>query len=129
MDLDEMGHKYNRKAVAASMKRQGPVATAARKIKAATDSGHDRPVAPNLLEQDFGAEAPNQKWVRGITCLWAGEGWRRLAVVPDLFSRMAAGWAMERRMKAALVCDALRVALWRLKMPKGVSAHSDVGSQ
>jgi putative transposase len=129
LDLDEQGHKYNRKTVAASMKRQGLVAKAAKKFKATTDSDHNLPVAPNLLEQDFSAEAPNQKWVCDITYLWTGEGWLYLAVVLDLFSRMVVGWAMDKRMKAGLVCDALQMALWRRKMPKGVMVHSDRGSQ
>lgn len=129
LDLDEMGHKYNRKTVAASMKRQGLVVRAARKYKASTDSDHGLPVAPNRLQQDFRAEAPNQKWVYDITYPWTGEGWLYLAVVLDLFSRMVVGWAMDKRMKADLVCDALQMALWRRKMPKGVLVHSDRGSQ
>ena len=129
LDLDEQGRTYNRKTVAASMKRQGLMAKAAKKFKATTDSDHDRPVAPNLLQQDFSAEAPNQKWVCDITYLWTDEGWLYLAVVLDLFSRMAVGWAMDKRMKAKLVTDALQMALWRRKMPKGVIVHSDRGSQ
>lgn len=129
LDLDEQGHKYNRKTVAASMKRQGLVAKAAKKYKATTDSDHNLPVAPNRLGQDFSANAPNQKWVCDITYLWTGEGWLYLAVVLDLFSRMVVGWAMDRRMKADLVCDALQMALWRRRMPRGVMVHSDRGSQ
>ena len=129
LDLDDHGHTYNRKTVAASMKRQGLVAKAAKKYKATTDSDHNLPVAPNRLEQDFTAEFPNQKWVCDITYLWTGEGWLYLAVVLDLFSRMLVGWAMDKRMKAGLVCDALQMALWRRKMPKDVLVHSDRGSQ
>ena len=129
LDLDEQGHTYNRKTVAASMKRQGLRAKAAKKYKATTDSDHSLPVAPNRLEQDFTAEVPNQKWVCDITYLWTGEGWLYLAVVLDLFSRMVVGWAMDKRMKAGLVCDALQMALWRRKMPKEVIVHSDRGSQ
>jgi len=129
LDLDEQGHSYNRKTVTASMRRQGLRAKAAKKFKATTDSGHSLPVAPNLLEQDFTATAPNQKWVCDITYLWTGEGWLYLAVVLDLFSRMVIGWAMDKRVKAKLVCDALQMALWRRRMPKGVIVHSDRGSQ
>ena len=129
LDLEEQGYAYNRKTVAASMKRQVLVAKAGKKYKSTTDSEHDLPVAPNRLEQDFAAEAPNQKWVCDITYLWTGEGWLYLAVVLDLFSRMVVGWAMDKRMKAKLVCDALQMALWRRRMPKGVVVHSDRGSQ
>ena len=129
LDLAEKDHPYDRKTVAASMKRQGLVTKAAKKFKATTDSNHDLPVAPNLLDQDFSADAPNQKWVCDITYLWTGEGWLYLAVVLDLFSRMVVGWAMDKRMKAKLVTDALQMALWRRRMPKGVMVHSDRGSQ
>ena len=129
LDLDDLCHTYDRKTVAASMKRQGLRAKAAKKFKATTDSDHNLPVAPNLLDQDFSAYAPNQKWVCDITYLWTGEGWLYLAVVLDLFSRMVVGWAMDKRMKAKLVTDALQMALWRRRMPKGVMVHSDRGSQ
>jgi len=129
LDLDEQGHSYNRKTVAKSMRRQGLVAKAARKFKATTDSKHDLPVAPNLLEQDLGSDTPNRKWVCDITYLWTGQGWLYLAVVIDLFSRMVIGWAMDKHMKADLICDALQMALWRRHMPKGVMVHSDRGSQ
>jgi putative transposase len=129
LDLDEQGYNHNRKTVAASMKRQGLMAKAGRKFKATTDSEHSLPVAPNRLEQDFSAEAPNQKWVCDITYLWAGEGWLCLAVVLDLFSRIVLGWAMDKRIKAGLVCGALLMALWRRRMPTGVMVHSDRGSQ
>jgi len=84
---------------------------------------------PNLLEQNFEAEAPNQKWVSDITYLWTDEGWLYLAVVLDLHSRLVVGWAMAERMTSKLVCDALTMALWRRKRPSGVIIHSDRGSQ
>jgi putative transposase len=111
------------------MKRQGLVAKAAKKYKATTDSDHNLPVAPNKLEQDFSAEAPTRSGFATSPTLWTGEGWLYLAVVLDLFSRMVVGWAMDKRMKAGLVCDALQMALWRRRMPKGVVVHSDRGSQ
>ena len=129
LDLDEHGHTYNRKTVAASMKRQGLVAKAGKKYRATTDSEHNLPVAPDRLGQDFRADASNQKWACDITYLWTGEGWLYLAVVLDLFSRMVVGWAMDKRMQAKLFCDALQMALWRRRMPKGVVVHSDRGSQ
>jgi transposase InsO family protein len=86
-------------------------------------------VAPNLLDQDFTATAPNQKYVGDITYLWTDEGWLYLATVIDLYSRLVVGWAMSERMTAQLVCDALKMALWRRGMPTGVIVHSDRGSQ
>ena len=111
------------------MQRQGLQAKGAAKFKATTSSKHQLPVAPNLLQQDFTAEQPNQKWVSDITYLWTAEGWLYLAIVLDLYSRKVVGWAMSERMTTALVCDALQMALWRRKIPVGVIVHSDRGSQ
>ncbi len=128
-DLRRTGMACNAKTVALSMRRQGLVAKAGRKVKATTNSRHSLPVAPNLLEQDFTANAPNQKWCSDITYLWTDEGWLYLATVIDLFSRKVIGWSMSERMKADLVCDALRMALRRRGNPRDVIVHSDRGSQ
>ena len=129
VDLAEQGKKPDIKTILNSMERQGLVAKAARKFKVTTDSKHSLPVAPNLLEQDFSATGPNQKWVGDITYLMTSEGWLYLAVIIDLYSRMVVGWAMSERLTADLACDALHMALWRRKQPKGVIVHSDRGSQ
>ena len=126
-DLADAG--YNVKTVAASMRRQGLRAKAARKFKATTHSKHNLPVAENLLKQDFSATKRDEKWVSDITYLWTDEGWMYLAVVIDLYSRLVVGWAMSERMTTQLVIDALHAALWRRKMPSGVIVHSDRGSQ
>lgn len=100
-----------------------------RKYKATTNSNHTLPVALNLLEQDFEALAPNQKWVSDITYVWTDEGWLYLAVVLDLYSRLVVGYALSARIDRALVIAALRMALFRRKFPQGVIVHSDRGSQ
>lgn len=123
------GFTGNRKTVAASLHRQGLVAKAARKFKATTNSNHNLPMFDNLLNQDFTATAANQKWVGDITYLGTDEGWLYLAVIIDLFSRQVIGWAMSERMTANLVCDALQMAVFKRKRPKGVIVHSDRGSQ
>jgi putative transposase len=127
--LEKQGILYNRKTVALSLQRQGLRAKAARKFKATTQSKHNLPVADNLLKQDFTASQPNQKWAGDMTYLWTNEGWYYLAVVLDLYSRKVIGWAMSERMTARLVCDALTMALFRRKHPKGVIVHTDRGSQ
>lgn len=129
LDLKDQGHPYDRKTVAASMKRQGLVAKAGKKFKATTNSKHKLPVSPNRIEQDFTATLPNQKWVGDITYLWTNQGWLYLATVIDLYSRFVVGWAMAERMTADLVSQALTMALWRRHMPRGVIVHSDRGSQ
>ncbi|MEO5595782.1 MAG: IS3 family transposase [Lysobacteraceae bacterium] len=118
-----------RRQVAQSLRRQGLRAKAARKFKATTNSNHVLPVAENLLKQDFTAQRPNQVWVADITYIGTDEGWLYLAVVLDLHSRKVVGWSMSERMTAALVCDALRMALFRRHMPRGVIVHTDRGSQ
>ncbi|WP_228375592.1 IS3 family transposase [Methylomonas denitrificans] len=125
----KMSERYDLKTIAASLRRQGLVAKAARKFKATTNSKHNLPVFDNLLQQDFSATAPNQKWAGDITYLWTDEGWLYLAVIIDLFSRQVVGWSMAERMTTDLVCDALRMATFRRKRPKGVIVHSDRGSQ
>ena len=123
------GHTAGRHQVAQSLRRQGLRARGARKYKATTNSKHSLPVAPNLLEQDFSADRPNQKWVSDITYIATDEGWLYLAVVLDLYSRLVVGWSMSERMTSTLVCDALRMALFRRQRPRGVIVHSDRGSQ
>lgn len=128
-DLHDLGNQCNRKTVAESMRRQGLRAKAAKKFKVTTDSKHTLPVAPNHLNRNFSAPAPNQKWVSDITYLWTDEGWLYLAVIIDLYSRAVIGWSLSTRMTRSLVCDALMMALWRRDLPKGVLVHSDRGSQ
>lgn len=128
-ELQAQGKTVSRKRIARLMKAHALRAKAARKFKATTNSNHTLPVAPNLLQQHFEAGQPDQKYVSDITCIWTDEGWLYLAVVMDLYSRLIVGWAMSGRMTAALVCDALRMALWRRKRPRNVIVHSDRGSQ
>lgn len=118
-----------RRQVAESLRRQGLRAKAARKYKATTNSNHALPVAENRLQQDFSAQQRDQVWVSDITYIGTDEGWLYLAVVLDLYSRKVVGWSMSDRMTATLVCDALRMALFKRKRPRGVIVHSDRGSQ
>ncbi|WP_280175314.1 IS3 family transposase [Escherichia coli] len=89
----------------------------------------DELLSENLLEQDFYASGPNQKWAGDITYLRTDEGWLYLAVVIDLWSRAVIGWSMSPRMTAQLACDALQMALWRRKRPRNVIVHTDRGGQ
>ena len=127
--LREEGQTVGKNRVARVMQAEQLRAKATRKYKATTHSNHHLPVAPNLLEQNFTATAPNQKWVSDITYIATDEGWLYLAVVLDLYSRLVVGWAMAERMTAGLVCEALTMALWRRKRPTGVIVHSDRSSQ
>lgn len=119
----------SKRRVANIMRHNGWRAKAAKKFKATTNSNHKLPVAPNLLNQNFNAAKPNEKWVSDITYIWTDEGWLYLATVMDLFSRKLIGWSLSERMTTKLVADALMTALWNRKMPKKVIVHSDRGSQ
>jgi transposase InsO family protein len=127
--LQGEGKPVGRHRIARIMQDNGWRAKAARKYKATTNSKHSLPVAPNLLQQNFSAGRPGQKWVSDITYIWTDEGWLCLAVVLELYSRRVVGWAIGERMTATLVCAALTMALWHRKLPTGVTVHSDRGGQ
>ncbi|EYB46614.1 transposase [Escherichia coli] len=103
--------------------------TRSRKFSPVSYRAHGLPVSENLLEQDFYASGPNQKWAGDITYLRTDEGWLYLAVVIDLWSRAVIGWSMSPRMTAQLACDALQMALWRRKRPRNIIVHTDRGGQ
>lgn len=115
--------------VARRMRSMGIKAVAKDKFKVTTDSDHALPIFNNVLNRDFNALRPNQKWCCDISYIHTDEGWLYLAVVIDLYSRAVIGWSMNQRMNKALVCDALIMALFRRKFPKDVIVHSDRGSQ
>ncbi|UQN10231.1 IS3 family transposase [Deinococcus sp. QL22] len=94
-----------------------------------TNSKHPHPVAENLLNREFVAEQPNQKWVTDITYLPVAEGWMYLAVVMDLFSRKIVGWAMRATLQTELVVAALDMAQQIRRPGQGLLHHSDQGIQ
>ena len=94
-----------------------------------TDSNHNLPIAPNILNRDFYAYIPDTKYVGDITYIPTNEGWLYLATVIDLYSRKIVGWSMSDNMKTTLVNDALTMALINRNPPKGLIWHTDRGSQ
>ena len=123
------GVRVGKERVRKLMAQHGIRARHKRKYIATTNSNHDLPVAPNLLERNFTATAPNQVWTSDITYLATAEGWVYLAVIIDLFNRQVVGWSMQPHMKAELVTDALRMARFRRRPEAGAIVHSDRGSQ
>ena len=103
--------------------------TAKKFVPRTTDSGHDRPVADNVLNRRFDAQAPDRKWAVDITYIPTDEGWLYLAGVIDLCSRKIVGWSMADHMRAELVSDALSMAIARRRPRPGVLHHSDRGVQ
>ena len=92
-------------------------------------NNHALNIAPNLLQQDFTASRPNQKWAGDITFIWTREGWVYLAVIIDLFSRRVDGWAISSRMKQDLALRALNMAIALRRPRPGCIHHTDRGSQ
>lgn len=128
--LQRQGVACGRHRVARLMRQEGLYARPRRKTRPVTTQRQPGVVpAPNRLNQDFLAQAPNQKWVSDFTYIETGEGWLYLAVVLDLFSRKVIGWAMSETMDTALVETALRMALLGRQPAAGLLHHSDQGSQ
>ena len=111
------------------MRENGWKSKVSKKYKATTNSRHNLPVAENLLNREFHAKMPNEKWVSDITYVQTDEGWLYVAGILDLYGRELVGWAMGDRMTKELTIRALRQAKGRRGNPKGVLAHSDRGSQ
>ena len=121
----QVGHERVRN----SLKRQGLRPVYKRPYRVTTDSAHHKPIAPNVLDRRFDGWRINQAWVGDITYVATAEGWLYLACVMDLASRRIVGWSMSDRIKADLVCQALKSAYWRRKPAAGLIMHSDRGSQ
>ncbi len=128
-ELTARGRRCNVKTVARIMKERGIRAKTARKFKVTTDSKHNRPVAPNVLDRTFEQTAANRAWVSDITYVPTREGWLYLAVVEDLYTRKIVGWSMSDRLTSRLVVDALEMAIERQLPCAGLLSHSDRGSQ
>ena len=128
--LQEEGVPCSENRVARLMAEEGLKARETKVFTAqTTDSNHSLPIAPNHLDQDFSATAPNQKWVGDITYIPTQQGWLYLAVWMDLFSRMIVGWSMGSHCDAKLVVDALGMAQANRRAAAGLLVHSDRGSQ
>ncbi len=99
-----------------------------RKYKATTDSKHNLPIAPNVLDREFNVEEPDEVWVSDITYIETAQGWLYLCVFIDLFSRSVVGWSMSANMTAELVLNSFRMGIGR-RGRSPIVAHSDRGSQ
>ena len=127
--LNALSYPVSRNKARKLMKEASVEVKHRKKYKVTTNSDHKQPVFDNLLDRQFDVDQPDQAYVGDITYLWTQEGWLYLAVVIDLYSRKVVGWSMGSRMKAQLVCDALRMAIWQRWPGAGLVVHSDRGSQ
>lgn len=121
--------KASRGRVARLMKANGIHSKVTKKYKATTNSNHNLPVADNILNREFSADQPNQKWVSDITYIHTREGWLYLAGVMDLYGCRLVGWAMANHMRTELVSAALNQAIGRTAAKEGLLIHSDRGIQ
>ena len=128
-ELRELGLAVGERKVGRLMRENAIAVKRNKKFKATTDSNHSFNIAPNLLDRDFFAEQPNQKWAGDISYVWTREGWLYLAVIIDLHSRRVIGWAVSSRMKRDLAIRALKMAIALRNPPKGCIHHTDRGSQ
>ena len=128
-DLVEWGERVSRKRTIRLMQEDGLQARVVKRYKGTTMSDHDQPIADNLLQQEFTAERPNQRWVGDTSELRIGEnGKAYLAVVLDLFSRFVVGWAISAVNDRHLTIKALDMAVKRRCPAVGLLHHSDQGS-
>ena len=128
-DLKAAGEQVSRKRVARLMKEEGIVGRRKKRFVKTTDTRHNLPVAPNVLERDFTAHKPNQRWVGDITYLRTLEGWLFLAVLIDLFSRRVVGWSIHDSLETALVSRAFEMARNTRQLEPGLIHHTDRGVQ
>lgn len=127
--LRKRGIRISKKRAARLMRECGLAARRRKRFRVTTNSEHDHPVAPNLLDRDFTADAPNKVWVGDITYIWTHEGWMYLATIIDVFSRRIVGWAMRPYLSQALAIEALRRALELRRPVPGLIHHTDRGCQ
>jgi transposase InsO family protein len=128
--LRSEGQKVGKSRVEKLMRQNDLCALSKKRVRVTTtDSNHNLPIAPNVLDRNFGALAPNQKWCADITYIPTDEGWLYLATILDLYSKKIVGWAMREHMRTELCLAALMMAIQRQRPCSGLIHHSDRGSQ
>jgi putative transposase len=128
-DLVDAGISCGKNRVARIMRKAGIRSRVKKRFKATTNSKHKLAVAPNLLNQDFTAEAADCIWAGDITYILTDQGWLYLAVLLDLFNHKVLGWATSSRINTELVTAALEMALSHRQLQPGLVHHTDRGSQ
>jgi transposase InsO family protein len=127
-DLLAKGERVSRKRVVRLMQERGLKGKVRRRWVKTTDSKHDQPVAANVLDRNFEATAPNQRWAGDVTYLRTPDGWLYLAVILDLYSRRVVGWALSPFNDRRLALRALEMAVKRRRPAPGLIHHTDQGS-
>jgi transposase InsO family protein len=129
-ELRREGRRHARRRIARLMGEMGLRARQGRRrTPRTTDSRHDLPVAPNLLDRHFNTERPDSVWLADISYIPTGEGFLYLAAIKDMATRQIVGWSMADHLRAGLCVDALVMALQRCRPSPGLIHHSDRGVQ
>ena len=128
-ELKDMGIMCGRYRAGGLMRLAGVSVVHRKKYRSTTDSRHNLPVSPHLLNRRFDVSEPDRVWVSDITYIHTMEGWLYLSVVIDLFNRKVVGFSMNERITRHLVIDAFRMAIWRRRPAYGLLFHADRGSQ
>jgi len=127
-DVLALGHRCGLHRIERLMREQA-LRARPRRRGLPKDLGERSAIADNILDRQFAASAPNQKWVADITYIDTAEGWLYLASILDLYSRRVVGWAMSERIDTVLVLKALAMALLHRNPPANLLFHSDRGVQ
>ncbi len=129
-ELRREGRRHSRRRIARLMRGMGLRAwQGRRRTPRTTDSRHDLPVAPNLLDRNFNTERPDSVWLADISYIPTGEGFLYLAAIKDMATRQIVGWSMADHLRAGLCVDALVMAPQRCQPARGLIHHSDRGAQ
>ena len=128
-ELRASGFQASKRRVERAMRALGLQGCQRGRFRTTTKANPAHPVAPNLLNRQFTASRPNQRWVTDITYIWTDEGWCYLAAILDLFSRRIVGWALDATLTTSLPLRALDAALRRRGPRAGLQHHSDRGCQ
>ena len=127
-ELRARGIRVGKKRIERLMRENGLVARQKRRFVHTTDSRHEHPIAPNLLDRHFDPKAANEVWAGDVTYIATGEGWLYLAVLLDLFSRRVVGWATSAVNDRQLALNALGHAVRARHPAPGLVHHTDRGS-
>jgi transposase InsO family protein len=128
-DLRDLGQRTSKKRIARIMRENGIVAVQRRRFKITTQSGHNFPIYPNVLNREFHVEQVNRVWLGDITYIRTEEGWLYLAALMDLCSRRIVGWNTADRIDRWLTLTALQQALRERRPAAGLIHHTDRGGQ
>jgi transposase InsO family protein len=127
--LRNKGYRTSKRRVERTMRALGLQGCKRRRFRVTTKANPAHPVASNVLDRNFTADRPNQRWVTDISYVWTNEGWCYLAIILDLFSRAVVGWALDATLTTSLPLRALDMAVRRRAPGSSLLHHSDRGCQ